>query len=100
MTDAAFTEIAADLRKRRHRDKFNAIISTDIIVVELERFLRTHYAGTREGALLDIGAGTKPYAALYERCFDRCVALDHEASPHDISGVDAIGSADALPFDD
>ncbi|CAN5667829.1 hypothetical protein BH18ACT13_BH18ACT13_01660 [soil metagenome] len=50
--------------------------------------------------MLDLGAGTKPYAPLYERYFERCVSVDVPHSPHDTSDVDVMAAGDALPFPD
>jgi SAM-dependent methyltransferase len=76
------------------------VLNSEIIVGELARFLRQHYARRPGEALLDVGAGVKPYAPLYEPYFARCVSVDVAHSPHDVSTVDALASADDLPFDD
>ncbi len=77
-----------------------SIISTEIIAIELRSFLQRHYHPEGGESLLDLGAGTRPYAPLYERCFARCMSVDVQHSPHDISGVDRLASADDLPFGD
>ena len=43
---------------------------------DLYRFLE----GSRGGAVLDLGAGRKPYQDIYAPHFDRCVALDVDDS--------------------
>lgn len=77
-----------------------SIISNEIVLSELARFLSAHYPLGGGGAVLDLGAGTKPYAPLYERHFASCTSVDVPHSPHDVSGVDVLASADALPFPD
>ncbi len=57
-----------------------------------ERYLR--------GRMIDIGCGTKPYAELLAPYIDEHFGVDHEDSLHDISKVDAVGTADALPAED
>jgi SAM-dependent methyltransferase len=77
-----------------------AIVSNEIIVFEMHRFLEAHFKNQTTRSVLDLGAGTKPYAVLYERYFDSCTSVDVPYSPHDVSAVDVMASADALPFDD
>lgn len=85
------------LRRLRRRN-VGSIISNEIITLELSGFLDRHF-GPRPGeSLLDLGAGTKPYAPLYEPHFETCTSVDVERSPHDIGGVDMFASADDLPF--
>jgi SAM-dependent methyltransferase len=50
-------------------------------------------------SLLDLGAGTAPYAPVYENYFGATVTVDIPDSPHDVSGIDVSASAEALPFD-
>lgn len=90
----------AELRRRRRAAKPHSIITNEIILAELGRFLVEHYSTRRNGTVLDLGAGVKPYAALYEPFFGRTRSVDVATSPHDISTVDVIASADALPFED
>src|SRR5207253_8206909 len=59
----------------------------------------SHFGGRTSAAVLDLGAGTKPYAPLYGRYFNSCTSVDVPHSPHDIGGVDVMASADDLPFD-
>jgi SAM-dependent methyltransferase len=75
-----------------------SVISNETIALELTDFLERHFGSRRSGALLDLGAGTKPYAPLYEPYFADCTSVDVEHSPHDIADVDRIASADDLPF--
>src|SRR5438132_6447992 len=76
-----------------------AVISNEIILFELRQFLESHFGGRTSAAVLDLGAGTKPYAPLYGRYFNSCTSVDVPHSPHDIGGVDVMASADDLPFD-
>lgn len=89
------TELVRSLRRRNPA----SIISSEIIALELVSFLERHYASRTGGSLLDLGAGTKPYARLYEPYFATCTSVDVEHSPHDIGDVDTIASADDLPFE-
>jgi len=77
-----------------------AIISNGIILFEMKRFLDEHFKTGARLSLLDLGAGTKPYAPLYESYFGSCTSVDVPHSPHDVSAVDVMAFADALPFDD
>ena len=77
----------------------SGLISNTIILMELAEALRTRVQDYG-GSVLDLGAGTKPYQGLYSRYFATCLSVDVEHSPHDISGIDVVASADALPFDD
>jgi SAM-dependent methyltransferase len=74
-------------------------ISNTIILVELGRLLRTEVRD-REGSILDVGSGSKPYEDLYKIYFAKCVSTDVPSSLHDITGVDVIAPAEALPFPD
>ncbi|HYP48605.1 MAG TPA: methyltransferase domain-containing protein, partial [Thermoleophilaceae bacterium] len=88
------------VRAQHRRSNVAAIISNEIIALELSAFLERHY-GSRQGeAVLDLGAGTKPYAALYEPYFGSSTSVDVDYSPHDTRAVDTLASADALPFGD
>lgn len=90
---------AALVRNRWRRANPSTLISNELIVDGLVRFLADHFSSGAE-SVLDLGAGTKPYAAIYESVFDRCVAVDVGSSPHDIAGVDLIADAASLPFED
>lgn len=90
----------AELRRQRRAVKPHSIIANEIILAELGRFLIEHYSAKRDGSVLDLGAGVKPYAPLYEPFFSRVRSVDVATSPHDISAVDLLASADALPFED
>ena len=50
--------------------------------------------------MLDLGAGSKPYAPLYEEYFASATAVDVPHSLHDTQRVDVFASADELPFAD
>lgn len=80
------------------RNLGNAISNT-IILVELADALRGERPGP-DAAILDLGAGTKPYEPLYRHYFAQRTSVDVASSPHDISGVDVIASAEHVPFED
>lgn len=82
------------------RANFTSLVGNTIILDELFAFLESTFGSNRSGAALDLGAGTKPYAPLYERYFTRCVSVDVPHSPHDTSDVDVMSSAHKLPFPD
>jgi SAM-dependent methyltransferase len=85
-------------RIKRMRN-IGGLISDEIILFELQQFLESNFGRRRSSAVLDLGAGTKPYAPLYERYFDSSTSVDVPHSPHDIGAVDILASADDLPFD-
>lgn len=91
--------VAADVRAQRRRANPSSLISNEIITDALASFLAECYADDGD-AVLDLGAGTKPYARLYECCFRRAVSVDVDHSPHDLAKVDAIADAANLPFAD
>jgi SAM-dependent methyltransferase len=90
-------------RGRRHavdlRRKLGSIIPNEIILYELEDFLERHYEHGAK-ALLDVGAGARPYAPVYEPFFERCTSVDVPYSLYDTAAVDAMAPADNLPFPD
>jgi SAM-dependent methyltransferase len=92
-------EIAAFIRAVRRR-KLASIVSNETIALELDDFLRREFGARRGRALLDVGAGSRPYGELYEPYFATCTSTDVGYSPHDIGGVDVLAPADDLPFDD
>src|SRR5207253_3204464 len=53
-----------------------------------------------DSALADVGAGSRPYAPVYEPHFARTIAADLPDSPHGTAGVDVFAAADSLPFAD
>jgi glycosyltransferase involved in cell wall biosynthesis len=85
---------SSELRRRN----VASVISNETIALELASFLERHFGSRGPRALLDLGAGTKPYAPIYEPYFSDCTSVDVEYSPHDIARVDRIASADDLPF--
>ena len=89
----------SELRRKRRRENLGGIISNELIVLELARFFQTAFP---EGGdtLLDVGAGTRPYAPLYESRFRTSLSTDVEHSLHDTSSVDVLAAAGDLPFDD
>jgi SAM-dependent methyltransferase len=89
----------ADARRRRRRQKLASIVANELIVDSLSAFLAEHFQ-ERGAALLDLGAGSKPYSQIYEPYFERTVSLDVGHSPHGTEAVDVIASADDLPFEE
>jgi SAM-dependent methyltransferase len=85
-------------RVKRMRN-IGAVISHEIILFELQEFLESNFGGRRSGAVLDLGAGVKPYEPIYERYFESSTSVDVPHSPHDIHNVDILASADDLPLD-
>jgi SAM-dependent methyltransferase len=81
------------------RRKLGSIIANEIILFELQDFLQRNF-DTGGDSLLDIGAGTKPYAPVYQEFFRECTSVDVPYSPHGLSAIDVVGSADDLPFSD
>ena len=78
--------------------KLGTLIPNEIILYELVQFLRKHYLSRRDLRILDAGAGTKPYLPVYQKYFSSCISFDMSTSPHNITCVDLISSATALPF--
>jgi SAM-dependent methyltransferase len=92
------------LRRGRWRvdtqENIGTLVSQQIILDELQGFLNRHFTGAGAGSVLDLGAGTSPYAPLYESYFSSSTAVDVPHSPHDTVAVDLFASADRLPFED
>ncbi len=61
------------------------------------RELARRYLG---GRLIDIGCGTKPYAAMLRGHVSEHVGVDHEGTQHDRGAVDLWGTAYAIPAPD
>lgn len=80
-------------RRQRRREKPASILNNELIVDDLAAFLE----GRDDGAVLDLGAGRKPYAHLYEPHFKRSFAVDIGARTE---GIDLIEDASQLPFPD
>jgi ubiquinone/menaquinone biosynthesis C-methylase UbiE len=95
---------SVDFRRGRWRLDVNrnlgTLVSQEIILTELQDFLRRHFDSGKTTSVLDLGAGTKPYAPLYETYFSKCTAVDVPHSPHDTGALDVFASADSLPFAD
>jgi SAM-dependent methyltransferase len=89
----------SELRRKRRRENLGGIISNEFIILELARFLQIAFPEGGD-ALLDVGAGTRPYAPLYERRFRTSLSTDVGDSLHDTSSVDVLAPAADLPFDD
>jgi SAM-dependent methyltransferase len=85
-----------EARRKRRNQKPNSIVSNELIVDDLYRFLD----GRQGGAVLDLGAGRKPYHDIYAPHFDRCVALDVDDSRTAPGGIDVVAPADDMPFAD
>ncbi len=49
------------------------------------------------GRIVDIGCGTKPYAAALSSYVQAHIGVDHAASPHDRAKVDLLGTAYDIP---
>jgi len=49
------------------------------------------------GRIIDIGCGTKPYAAALAPYIESHIGVDHPGSPHDRSKVDLCGTAYDIP---
>lgn len=56
-----------------------------------ERYLR--------GRLIDVGCGTKPYAALLRPYVGEHVGVDHRDTMHDVGQIDLFGTAYEIPVD-
>lgn len=91
---------------RRHRSgawsvdplrRWSGWLIDEMILAELQRFVAGEAAG-QLGCLLDLGAGERPYAAVYAPHAGQTVALDWPGSLHGGGGLDVWGSAEALPF--
>src|SRR5688500_4522070 len=93
--DAAVIESAAgsDLRRQRRGENVGGVVTNEMILSELEDFLTRHFSEGAE-AVLDVGAGTRPYLALYEPFFTRSASTDVASSEHDITGITEIASAE------
>ena len=81
------------------RQKLASIVPNEIVLHELCTFLSERFAQGGDH-VLDLGAGTRPYAPIYAPVFRRSTAVDVAYSPHDVRGVDVFAPADDLPFDD
>ena len=82
------------------RANFASLVSNQVILDEMSTFLEGSWGEKRGDRLLDLGAGSKPYAPLYEPYFASCTSVDVPHSPHDTGTVDVMASADELPFPD
>lgn len=89
----------AALKADRRRTKPMSVIVNELIIQELRDFLVECYPAGG-GKVLDLGAGTAPYAPLYELFFAEAVRTDHAASPHDLQAGTVFADAAALPFPD
>jgi SAM-dependent methyltransferase len=76
------------------------LVSQQIILDAFQDFLERRFSSHRGEAVLDLGAGTRPYAPLYDRHFAASTAVDVPHSLHGTGGVDVLASADDLPFED
>ena len=82
------------------RKKLASLLPNEMILTQLSETLERHFGSpTAKRSLLDLGAGTRPYAPLYEQYFAETVSVDVPYSPHDISHIDVTASADSLPFE-
>jgi SAM-dependent methyltransferase len=90
--------VGREVRRNRRRVKRNSLISNELIIDALERFLAENFA-SGGGKVLDLGAGTAPFAPLYDVYFEESVTVDVDHSPHELD-VDLLADAAALPFAD
>jgi ubiquinone/menaquinone biosynthesis C-methylase UbiE len=65
-----------------------------------ERRLASVAATSARGRLLDIGCGTKPYAAMFQPYVEEHVGLDLANSIHGTETVDLVGTAYEIPVED
>lgn len=77
--------------------KLRSLISNGIALEELTRWFARARGGQR---LLDLGCGARPYAPLYRPAYRHCFGCDVPASLHDLSSVDFLATATALPLRD
>jgi SAM-dependent methyltransferase len=77
-----------------------SVISNQINCDMLAAFLERNYSGNGNSSVLDLGAGAKPYAPMYETYFSENTEVDVPHGSHDMSGIDVFASADALPLSD
>jgi ubiquinone/menaquinone biosynthesis C-methylase UbiE len=59
--------------------------------------LRERVRRYAKGSLVDIGCGDKPYVDMTAPHVTEHVGVDHEASPHDRTHFDLVGTAYAIP---
>jgi SAM-dependent methyltransferase len=82
------------------KSNYPNLVSNQIILDAMVAFLEDARTKRPGGRLLDLGAGSKPYAPLYESYFADCTSVDVPHSPHDTRSVDVMAWAHDLPFDD
>lgn len=87
------------VRRSRRRTKITSLVTNELIIDALSALLERDFPQGGE-EVLDLGAGSAPYAPLYKGYFRRAVTVDVPSSRQDVSAVDVIASADNLPFDD
>lgn len=71
-----------------------------LVNVIFERRLASVAATSARGRLLDIGCGTKPYAAMLRPYVDEHIGLDLATSIHGTDMVDLVGTAYEIPVED
>src|SRR6478672_1516868 len=79
---------------------YPSLVNNQIILDAMVAFLEEARRRRPDGRLLDLGAGSKPYAPLYESHFADCTSVDVPHSPHDTDRVDVMAWAHDLPFGD
>jgi len=87
------------VRRSRGEDKLDSLVTNELIIDALWELLEGDFPHGGD-ELLDLGAGSAPYAPLYSQFFRQTVTVDVPFSPLDVSTVDVIASADDLPFED
>ncbi len=65
-----------------------------------ERELKRQAASRLSGRMIDIGCGDKPYEDTLASCVTEHIGVDHEATYHDKSRIDLIGTAYDIPAED
>ncbi|NBT45706.1 MAG: class I SAM-dependent methyltransferase [Gammaproteobacteria bacterium] len=78
--------------------RFHSLLVDQLILDSIEWFLSQHFSRREGQRLLDLGAGSRPYEAVYRPYFREYVAMD---VPHaEGVAIDVWGSAEQLPFKD
>lgn len=74
--------------------KLGSIVSNSLILEELVNFFENKTFDT----LIDVGCGTKPYAPVYEKSCRNSFGFDVNYSPHNLSNVAFLASAQNIPL--
>jgi SAM-dependent methyltransferase len=98
--DAGFVRVHDGEASIDWRKKPSSLIANTLILDELRGFLDARWPNQDGAHLLDLGAGSAPYAPLYEPYFQRCTTVDVPHTLHGARKIDVFASADDLPFED